>query len=153
MNTDAIKVGKKHAIKIGRNEVEVLVTEKTERGWKVQTSGGKTLAINNAERFIRCLEEPEELSQNSQDLKPQASSLKPKLSMLNAAVEILKGVSHSMSAKELVVAMEDAGLWKSPGGKTPWNTVSAAIGKEIREKENPRFQKTGKGLFSLVEGV
>ncbi|MFA6717022.1 MAG: winged helix-turn-helix domain-containing protein, partial [Victivallaceae bacterium] len=74
-----------------------------------------------------------------------------KLTMLDAAAEILKGVSHPMSAKELIVAMEEAEIWKSPAGKTPWNTLVAAISREIIGKTNPRFQKTGKGMFSLTE--
>jgi hypothetical protein len=69
--------------------------------------------------------------------------------MLDAAAEILKGASYPMSAKELVAAMEEAGLWKSPAGKTPANSLSAALNRNSA-KENPRFQKTGKGMFSLA---
>jgi hypothetical protein len=141
MNTNAIEIGKKYAIKIGKNEVEVLVTEKTANGWKVQTIGGKIISINNAERFIRCLEEPEE---NRQDIKP-------KMSMLDAAVEVLKEASRPMSAKEMVVVMAEKNLWKSPKGATPWNSVSSAINREISNKENPRFKKAGKGKFELTE--
>jgi hypothetical protein len=139
MNTNAIEIGKRYQVKVGRNEVEVLVTEKTECGWKVKTSADKIISINNAERFIRCLEEPEE---NRQDIKP-------KMSMLDAAVEVLKEASRPMSAKEMVIVMAEKELWKSPKGATPWNSVSSAINREISNKENPRFKKAGKGMFVL----
>jgi hypothetical protein len=139
MNTNEITVGKKYAVKVGRNEIKVTVKEKTERGWQVTTTAGKTFTVNNCERFIKCLEKPEfPASPNS------------KLSMLDAASEILKEASYPMSAKELIAAMEEAELWKSPAGKTPANSLSAALNRNT-EKENPRFQKTGKGMFALAE--
>ena len=144
MNINEIIVGKKYTVKVGRNEIEVSVTEKTERGWQVTTAAGKTFPVNNRERFIKCLEKPEEP-------KPQQSAPKSKLSMLDAAAEILKGVSYPMSAKELIAAMEEAGLWKTDKGLTPANTLSAALNRDISRKENPRFQKTGKGIFALAE--
>jgi hypothetical protein len=70
--------------------------------------------------------------------------------MLNAAAEVLKDASHPMSAKEMIAAMEAENLWKSPGGKTPHNTLSSAINREITKKENPRFQKTAPGLYALA---
>ncbi len=167
MNTSEIKAGSKQRIKIGRNEVEVTVLEQKGNTWIVESSSGKKFPVGES-RFLKDddietvaenLENPEAVTSEAPAVNPpetQASEKgkeKPKMSMLNAAAEILKGVSHSMSAKELIVAMEDAGLWKSPKGATPWNSVSAAISKEIRHKENPRFQKTGKGLFSLVDGA
>ena len=146
MNANEITIGKKYAVKVGRNEIEVTVTEKTERGWQVTTAAGKTFPVNNRERFIKCLEQPEEP-------KPQQSAPKSKLSMLNAAAEVLKGASYPMSAKELIAAMEEAELWKSDRGLTPANTLSAALNREIAKKENPRFQKTGKGMFALAENT
>lgn len=137
-----ITVGKKYAVKIGKNEIEVTITKKTERGWQVTSTAGKTFPVNSRERFIKCLE-PE-------ITKPLQSTSQGKLSMLDAAAEILKGVSHPMSAKELIAAMEEAELWKSPAGKTPANSLSAALNRNAG-KENPRFQKTGKGMFTLAE--
>jgi len=145
MNTNEIIVGKKYAVKVGRNEIEVTVTEKTERGWQVTTTAGKNFPVNNSERFIKCLEPPEVP-------KSQQSSPQSKLSMLDAAAEILKGSTYPMSAKELIAAMEEAGIWKSPAGKTPANSLCAAILRDSR-KENPRFRKTGKGMFALAENT
>jgi hypothetical protein len=139
MNANEIIVGKKYAVKVGRNEIEVTVTEKTERGWQVSSTAGKTFPVNSNERFVKCLEQPE-----------APASSKSRLSMLDAAAEILKGASYPMSAKELIVAMEEAELWKTGRGLTPANTLSAALNREISRKENPRFQKTGKGMFALA---
>jgi hypothetical protein len=144
MNANEIIVGKKYAVKVGRNEIEVTVTEKTERGWQVASASGRVFPVNSSERFVKCLEQPEEP-------KPQQSAPKSKLSMLDAAAEILKGASYPMSAKELIVAMEEAELWKSGRGLTPANSLSAALNREISLKENPRFQKTGKGMFTLTQ--
>jgi len=139
MNANEIIVGKKYAVKVGRNEIEVTVTEKTERGWQVASASGRIFPVNSSERFVKCLEQPE-----------APASPKSRFSMLDAAAEVLKGVTYPMSAKELIAAMEEAGVWKSPTGKTPHCSLSAAIFREIKNKENPRFRKTGRGLFSLA---
>jgi hypothetical protein len=139
MNANEITVGKKYAVKVGRNEIEVTVTEKTERGWQVASASGRIFPVNSSERFVKCLGQPE-----------IPASPKSRLSMLDAAAEILKGASYPMSAKELVAVMEEAELWKSPAGKTPANSLSAALNRNAG-KENPRFQKTGKGMFALAQ--
>jgi len=153
MNANEIMIGKSYAVKVGRNEIEVTVMEQTERGWNVKAPSGNKFPINNAERFIKCLEEPEELSPNSQVIRTEASGLKPKMSMLDAAVEVLKDASRPMSAKEMIAAMEERGLWKSPAGKTPENTLAAAAMREIKNKENPRFKKDEKGKLLLNQGA
>jgi len=151
MNANEINVGKKYTTKIGKNGVEITVIGKTSKGWIVKTSEGKTFPVNNAERFMKCLDtEVAVLHESSSSLKPEASGLKPRMSMLDAAVEVLKGTSCPMSAKELIAEMEEKNLWKSPGGATPANTVAAAINREISGKENPRFGKTEKGRFVLA---
>ena len=148
MNASEIKVGKKYQVKVGRNEIEVTVMEQTGRGWNVKAPSGNKFPVNNAERFIKCLD-----VESVPILRPQVSGLKPsqKMSMLDAAVETLKGTSCPMSAKEMIIAMGEANLWKSQTGKTPSNTLSAAIGREISTKENSRFKKAEKGKFALAE--
>ena len=141
MNASEITVGKKYQVKVGRNEIEVTVMEQTERGWNVKAPSGNKFPVNNAERFIKCLEVQEVPVRNPEK----------KMSMLDAAVEVLRGASLPMSAKEMIAAMEEKGLWKSQTGKTPSNTLSAAIGREISTKENSRFKKADKGKFVLAE--
>jgi len=141
MNASEIKVGKKYQVKVGRNEIEVTVMEQTERGWNVKAPSGNKFPVNNAERFIKCLEVEAVPTQ-----RPEK-----KMSILDAAVEVLKVASQPMSAKEMIIAMGEANLWKSQTGKTPSNTLSAAIGREISTKETPRFKKAEKGKFTLAE--
>ena len=143
MNANEIHSGKDYIVKIGHNQVKVKVISGSERGWVVKTAGGKFMPVNNSERFIRPVE-------HAPAVPTPANNSDKKLTMLDAAAEILKGVSHPMSAKEIIVAMEDSGIWKSPAGKTPWNSLVAAISRD-EKKANPRFQKTGKGLFALAE--
>jgi len=73
----------------------------------------------------------------------------PRASAINIAAELIaKAGGKPMSAGELVRQMEAKGLWKSPGGKTPSATLSAAIGREIKVKgKASRFTKAGRGLF------
>jgi len=141
MNASEIKVGKKYQVKVGRNEIEVTVMEQTGRGWNVKAPSGNKFPVNNAERFIKCLDVQEVPVRNPEK----------KMSMLDAAVETLKGASRPMSAKEMIVAMAEKGLWKSPSGKTPENSLSSAILREIKTKETPRFKKAEKGKFTLNE--
>ncbi|MFA6717006.1 MAG: winged helix-turn-helix domain-containing protein [Victivallales bacterium] len=154
MNANEIHNGKDYIVKIGHNQVKVKVISGSERGWVVRTAAGKFMPVNNSERFIRPVEHvaPATVEPASSQVPVPANNSDKKLTMLDAAAEVLKGVSHPMSAKEIIVAMEDAEIWKSPAGKTPHCTLSAAILRDSH-KENPRFQKTGKGMFALAENT
>jgi hypothetical protein len=152
MRTSEIKAGSKQRIKIGKNEMEVTVLGQKGKSWLVESATGKKFPVTES-RFVKDQVKPEQKSSKATktEPKPDPSSPKPKLSMLDAAAEILKGTSHPMSTKELITAMEEANLWTSPSGKTPWNTLSAAIGREASDKENPRFKRADKGKFELSE--
>jgi len=80
-----------------------------------------------------------------------AGEKKPKrLSALDAAAQILAKASEPMRAQELITAMEDQGLWKSPQGKTPHATLYAAMLREINEKgKDARFSKVDRGQFAF----
>ena len=152
MNANEIHSGKDYIVKIGHNQVKVKVISGSDRGWVVKTAGGKFMPVNNSERFIRPVEHaPAAPAETATPAVPApANNSDKKLTMLDAAAEVLKGSSYPMSAKELIVAMEDSGIWKSPAGKTPWNSLVAAISRD-GQKASPRFRKTGKGLFALAE--
>lgn len=84
--------------------------------------------------------------------KPKQAAKKPdKLSALEAAAQVLSASKEPMNAKEMIDAMATKGLWTSPGGKTPANTLYAAILREISTKaKEARFKKTERGRFSLA---
>jgi hypothetical protein len=76
---------------------------------------------------------------------------KEKLSALGAAARVLGETRTPMSCQELIAAMAAKGYWRSPSGKTPHATLSAAIKREIEVKQKEsRFKKTAPGRFALA---
>ena len=72
----------------------------------------------------------------------------PKLTALDAAAKVLSESGKALNCRELIVAMAAQGYWTSPGGRTPWATLSASILKEIaRQGKRARFQRVGRGRF------
>ncbi len=55
-----------------------------------------------------------------------------------------------MRAQELIVAMPEQSLWRSPAGKTPHATLYAAMLREIGAKgDAARFRNVDRGMFSF----
>jgi short subunit dehydrogenase-like uncharacterized protein len=84
----------------------------------------------------------------------KAKATKPaakKLSQIDAAVQVLAKAKEPMNCQAMVDAMATAGLWSSPGGKTPAATLYASILRELATKgKDARFVKKDRGLFALV---
>ena len=78
-----------------------------------------------------------------------AGQTKPKrVSALDAAAQVLAEAGKPMRAQELIAAMAQQGLWKSPAGKTPHATLYAAMLREERDKgASARFRKVDRGQF------
>jgi len=73
-----------------------------------------------------------------------------RLSALDAAAQVLKSARKPMNARELIAAMAEQNLWKSPGGATPHATLYAAMQREERDKGTAsRFRKVDRGLFAF----
>jgi hypothetical protein len=71
------------------------------------------------------------------------------MSALDAAAQVLAKSNESLSCQQLIEAMTQQGLWSSSKGKTPANTLNAAIHKEIATKgDASRFVKAERGKFS-----
>ena len=80
----------------------------------------------------------------------KAGSAKKKLSALDAAAKVLGEATEPMAAKEMIETMTAKGYWTSPAGKTPAQTLYAAIIREINTKgADARFVKTDRGRFAL----
>jgi len=83
---------------------------------------------------------------------PNAKKPEPKpkrVSALDAAAQVLAKADKPMGAQDLIAAMAEKGLWKSPGGKTPHATLYAAMIREIGTKgKDARFKKVERGLFT-----
>ena len=74
-----------------------------------------------------------------------------KLSMLDAAVKVLSESDEPMTTKALIEQMATKGYWSSPNGKTPAQTLYAAILRETQKKgAEARFVKADRGLFKLA---
>jgi hypothetical protein len=86
--------------------------------------------------------------------KTPAKATKPaakKLSQIEAAVQVLAKAKEPMNCQAMVDAMAAAGLWSSPGGKTPASTLYASILRELNTKgKDARFVKKDRGLFVLA---
>ena len=78
--------------------------------------------------------------------KPSAAP--KKLGVLSAAHQVLTASSTPMTSQEMIEAMAAQKLWSSPNGKTPAQTLYAAIIREIQHKgSEARFIKTERGKF------
>jgi len=78
----------------------------------------------------------------------KAKAAVKRVSALDAAHAVLVKAGEAMASKELIAAMADQGLWQSPGGKTPWATLYAAMSREIALKgKDARFRKSERGRF------
>ncbi len=82
---------------------------------------------------------------------PKASKTAGKLSALQAAVRVLAEAERPLTCREMIDAMAAGKYWTSPAGKTPANTLDAAILREIQTKaDQARFQKVDRGRFDLT---
>ena len=164
-----ITVGTIAIVKIGRNEVEVTVTEITAHGWKVksQTTGREfevrrigrivTEPAEEAEPETAAPAEPEtEEEDNAVNPAPESGSgprPEKKLSLLNAAAQVLATCRTPMNCKEMIAKAVEMGPWTPTGAKTPEQTLYSGIFREIKTTEEPRFRKsaTRKGSFEFAK--
>jgi hypothetical protein len=82
-------------------------------------------------------------------LKVKTDAPPKKLSMVAAALQVLQERKVAMTCPELIDVMATEGMWVSPGGKTPSNTLYAAISRDIKEKgKSSAFCKPERGKFA-----
>ncbi len=160
-----ITVGTVVIVKVGRNEVEVTVTEITATGWKVKSqTTGREFEVRRIERIVTepaeeaepetaAPAEPEtEEEDNAVNPAPESGSgprPEKKLSLLNAAAQVLATCRTPMNCKEIIAKAVEMGFWTPTGAKTPEQTLYSGIFREIKSTEEPRFRKseTRKGSF------
>ena len=73
-----------------------------------------------------------------------------KFSQFQAAIKVLAEAKEPMGCKQMVEAMQAKGYWSSPNGKTPSQTLYAAILRDIRKGKDARFVKADRGMFTLA---
>ena len=73
---------------------------------------------------------------------------KTKMTLLDAAHRVLFEFGDELSATDIVKAAIEKGYWQTEG-KTPGNTLNAAIARDIKAKgEESRFAKGTRGRFT-----
>ena len=158
-----ITVGSIAIVKVGRNEVEVTVTEITAHGWKVKSqSTGREFEVRRIERILT---EPVAEEATEPEIKEEDNAVNPapesgcdqrpekKLSLLNAAAQVLAASREPMNCKEIIANAVEMGLWTPTGAKTPEQTLYSGIFREIKTAEAPRFKKSEsrKGSFEYAK--
>ena len=175
-----ITVGTVVIVKVGRNEVEVIITEATANGWKVKSQKtGREFEVRRIERVIAEpaaeedtpeiepateieedlgpeTAEPEEEEDNAVNPAPESGrDLKPpkKISLLTAAAMVLAACRKPMNCKEIIAKATEMGIWTPTGAKTPEQTLYGGIFRELKTTEKPRFKKseTRKGAFEYAQ--
>jgi len=70
-------------------------------------------------------------------------------SLLDVAAQLLGEANDPLSCQAMITMMLERKLWKT-SGKTPANTLSAAIRREIKATGSAsRFRKVERGLFTV----
>lgn len=171
MKKDQIKIGGLYVAKVSDKLVSVRIDNThSAGGWMAtNTATGKVVRIKSAQRLRSAAgdgstsDAPKAMSkptgrtpslspktEMSGSKKSAVEKTPKKVSALDAAAKVLAKADKPMRSQELIAAMEEGGLWKSPGGKTPHATLYAAILREISAKgKDARFTKCDRGLFTL----
>ena len=168
-DTSNITVGTIVMVKVGRNEIEVVVTEITANGWKVKKVGSdREFIVSRIERVIAepgapgtipatepevefAVPEAEEKVDTPNPVPESGGSPEKKLSLLNAAIKVLQESEAPLNTKEIIAKVIAADLWSPNGAKTPEQSLYSAFFREIKEKETPRVRKSAarRGAFEF----
>ena len=168
-DTSNITVGTIVMVKVGRNEVEVVVTEITTNGWKVKKVGSdREFIVSRIERVIAepgapgtipatepetesAVPEVEEEVDTPNPAPESGGSPEKKLSLLNAAIKVLQESEAPLNTKEIIAKVIASDLWSPNGAKTPEQSLYSAFFREIKEKETPRVRRSAarRGAFEF----
>lgn len=107
-----------------------------------------------AEKFEEApVEEKTPVKKEKKAKKEKAEKSEKKMSMADAAIQVLEALepkSSGLTAKQIIGEMETSGIWTSPAGKTPANTLTAIINRDIATSDEPRFAKVSRGHYKLA---
>ena len=156
MKLENIKIGNVYDIKVGKNTSAVRITKPLATGGfeAVTLATNKTVVIKSADRIVGP-HNPKADKQPKPTISPATTDPAPfrakPLSALDAAARVLAEAKTPLNCKQMIEAMTAQGYWQpSQGGKTPANTLHAAIGTEIKKKgAASRFEKVERGQFGL----
>jgi hypothetical protein len=164
-----VHLGATYLVKVAGNLVPVKITREHDNGgWEgTSVKTGKTIRIKSALRLRKRLgnvpdttDEPAKATQDANDDARRDTGergatganrdAKP-MSLLDAAAHLLSlGTGDPMRCKDIVDLAVARGLWTPRDGKTPANTLYAAISREIKTRgDASRFAKAERGKFAL----
>ncbi len=165
MKKNEIKVGGMYRAKVSDKVVAVRIdSTHTKGGWNAtNTATGKQIRIKSAQRLrgaaktaakggtkTKSKTATKGATKKAKSTESTGEKKTKRVSALDAAAQVLAKVGKPMRAKELIAAMAEQNLWKSPAGKTPHNTLYAAILRESRDKGSAsRFKRAGKAQFAF----
>jgi hypothetical protein len=170
MKKTDVHLGATYLVKVAGNLVPVRIDREHDNGGWLGTSQktGKSIRIKSPQRLRKRLgnvpdttDEPAKASKDAKaepkrdtgerDATGAEREAKP-MSLLNAAAHLLSlGTGDPMRCKDIVDLAIQRGLWAPRnGGKTPANTLSAALRREIKAKgDASRFRLADRGKFEL----
>lgn len=163
MKKAEIEIGAAYLIKVSGKVCKVKVTgENRHGGWDgINLDTNRNVRIKSAQRMRGTLicdaEEAATPAPVAAKTKSPVEQPKPQVerepggdSGLDAAVKVLQAAGTPLRCSDMVKTMIEAGFWKT-SGKTPANTISAAILREIKVKgAESRFKKVDRGMFAAV---
>jgi hypothetical protein len=133
-----------------KDTTKVTTTKKAD---KAKKEDEKVEAASTEDAAAPAVEKPkaEKAKQNGKKKVKATGQMKPKkVSMVDAALKVLASAKEPMSCTDLVDAMTTKGLWTSPGGKTPSNTLYSAFLRLIQTKgKGAAIRKADKGTFEI----
>ena len=168
-----VETGATYLVKVAGNLVPVKITREHDNGgWEGRSvKTGKTIRIKSPQRLRKCLDDAATVAAKAQEATKDATdapqrdtgergatgterepdAAKP-MSLLDAAAHLLSlGTGDPMRCQTIVDLAIQRGLWAPRnGGKTPANTLSAAMRREIKAKgDASRFRLAERGRFEL----
>ena len=165
-----VQTGATYLVKVAGNLVPVKITrEHHNGGWEGRSvKTGKTIRIKSAQRLRKCLDDAAPVAAKTEEATKDATDAPQRdtgerdatgakrearpMSLLDAAAHLLsRGTGDPMRCKDIVDLAIQRGLWAPRnGGKTPANTLSAAMRREIKTKgDASRFRLAERGKFEL----
>ena len=169
MKKTDVQTGATYLVKVAGNLVPVKIDREHDNGGWLGTSvkTGKSIRIKSPQRLRKRLDDAAPVATKAGEPTKDATAkpdrdtgerdatggqreAKP-MSLLDAAAHLLSlGTGDAMRCKDIVDLAIARGLWTPRDGKTPANTLYAAIGREIKTKgDASRFVKTQRGKFAL----
>ncbi len=165
MKKNEIKVGGMYRAKVSDKIVTVRIdSTHTKGGWNAtNTATGKRIRIRSAQRLrgaangaakakggTKTGTTTKATTKKAKSTKATGEKKAKRVSALDAAAQVLAKAGKPMRAKELIAAMAEQGLWKSPAGRTPHATLYAAMLRESRDKGSAsRYKRVDRGQFAF----